>query len=218
MTDGFTPGNRDNRRGMEQPPPPRFPALVVKVPDWVETAVPGPDHVYKTVEERMGLAIRLSRLNIGNNTGGPFGAAVFDIGTAKLVSAGVNLVVPSRWSGGHSEMVACAVAQQLLKTHDLGGPGLPALELVTSTEPCAMCFGAIPWTGVCRLACGASDEDARRIGFDEGPRPADWVRQLEIRGIEVRLGVLREEARQVLDDYASRKGIIYNGRAGRRPG
>ena len=54
----------------------------------------------------------------------------------------------------------------------LGRPDQPARELVASTEPCAQCFGATPWSGVRRLVCGArGSEDARAIGFERGTEP-----------------------------------------------
>jgi hypothetical protein len=71
---------------------------------------------------------------------------------------------------------------------DLGGPRHPLYELVASTQPCAMCLGATPWSGVRHLVCGARDEDAEEIGFDEGMKPADWIRSLEERGITVEEG------------------------------
>ncbi len=77
-----------------------------------------------------------------------------------------------------------------------------------------MCFGATPWSGVRRLVCGAWEDDAREIGFDEGPKPVDWVEALTTRGIEVRRGVLRDTAKSVLRAYASQGGVIYNGRGG----
>lgn len=77
-----------------------------------------------------------------------------------------------------------------------------------------MCLGAIPWSGVRGVACGARDEDARAIGMDEGSKPPDWARALMSRGIEVHVDICRDEATSVLQDYAGRGGIIYNGRGG----
>ena len=37
--------------------------------------------------------------------------------------------------------------------------------------------------------------------FDEGPLPADWVGELERRGIAVRRDILRDQARAVLAVY-----------------
>lgn len=206
-------GETDHRDRASTTSMARFPMLQVALPEWVESFLPAQDHVYATLDERMQLAVDLSRLNVEHGTGGPFGSAIFDMQTNKLLAPGVNLVVSAHWSGAHGEMVAFAIAQQVTGTHDLGGPGMPGYELVTSTEPCSMCFGATPWTGIRRLVCGARDEDARAIGFDEGPKLADWVEALETRGIEVVQDVLRHEASQILKSYATTGGQIYNGRS-----
>ena len=76
-----------------------------------------------------------------------------------------------------------------------------------------MCLGAMPWAGVTRLVCGARDEDARSIGFDEGDKPAGWADRLTERGIEVVLDVRRDEVVGVLQAYAQAGGPIYNGAA-----
>ncbi|CAA9463261.1 MAG: hypothetical protein AVDCRST_MAG14-2813 [uncultured Rubrobacteraceae bacterium] len=75
-----------------------------------------------------------------------------------------------------------------------------------------MCLGAVPWSGVRSLLCGARGEDAEEIGFDEGTKPDRWVRSLEKRGIVVTRDVLRREAASVLREYARRGGEIYNPR------
>jgi tRNA(Arg) A34 adenosine deaminase TadA len=73
-----------------------------------------------------------------------------------------------------------------------------------------MCYGALPWSGISRLACGARDADARAVGFDEGPKLDDWIEQLNARGIDVVRDVLRGDAVAVLHDYAASGGTIYN--------
>jgi hypothetical protein len=45
--------------------------------------------------------------------------------------------------------------------------------------------------------------------FDEGPLPADWVGELERRGIAVVRDVLRDEAREVFHLYARVGGTTY---------
>jgi tRNA(Arg) A34 adenosine deaminase TadA len=157
----------------------------------------------------MDLVIELARTNVDRQTGGPFGAAVFDSETGEILAPGVNLVVSANAAVAHAEMIAIAIAGRALESFDLG---VRATELVSSTEPCAMCLGAIPWSGVSRLVCGGRDEDARRIGFDEGDKPSDWIGRLRKRGIEVVRDVSRAEAVSVLEDYARNGGVIYNGR------
>jgi tRNA(Arg) A34 adenosine deaminase TadA len=191
-----------------------FPQVMLELPGWVEEFLPDPGGAYPTQEDRMPLVIELSRLNVERGTGGPFGAAIFERETGRLLAPGMNLVVPSGCSVAHAEMVAIMIAQQVVGDFDLGGGGKPPYELYASTEPCAMCYGAIPWSGVRGLLCAARDEDARAVGFDEGVKLPDWVTALEERGISVERDVLREDAARVLKDYANSGGEIYNARQG----
>ncbi len=160
----------------------------------------------------MTLITELARLNVQHRTGGPFAAGIFHSNTNSLIAAGVNLVTTSQASIAHAEIVAITFAQQVIRHHNLGTEGQPSHELVTSTEPCAMCLGAIPWSGIKALVCGARGEDATAIGFDEGTKPLNWVESLEARGISVTRDVHRNTATQVLQDYIQDGGIIYNGR------
>lgn len=167
--------------------------------------------VYPTLEARMALAVNLARRNVPEGTGGPFGAAVFEAATGKLVAPGVNLVLSSNLSVAHAEIVALSLAQAKLGDFRLGAKGRPSLQLVTSAAPCAMCLGAVPWSGVRSLVCGARDEDARAIGFDEGDKPIEWRGYLASRGIELIEDVLRLEAAAALRSYHEAGGEIYNG-------
>jgi len=187
--------------------------LCFDLPDWLD--VHAASYVVSTdPEARMAFVIEAARRNVVEGTGGPFAAAVFEEASGALVALGVNLVTSQRLSMLHAEMVALAVAQRRLDTYDLGAAGLPRHELVTSTEPCAMCLGGIGWSGVSRVISGATDADARAIGFDEGPKPIDWAQALSERGIAVHQGVERGAARAVLDQYMAQGGHIYNSREG----
>ena len=192
----------------------RFPGVTLRLPAWVEDLLAEEDRIYPTVEDRMRLAVELSRFNIQHRTGGPFGAVIFERETGRLLAPGVNLVTSLDCSVFHAEMVAIMVAQGIVGNRDLGGPGQAPYELVASTQPCAMCLGATLWSGVGHLVCGARDDDAEEIGFDEGMKPADWVGSLEERGISVERDVLRDEAASVLREYAEGGGEIYNARQG----
>jgi len=189
--------------------------LTLSLPLWLEQALPPPDRTFPAEEERMHLVIGLAGQNIDAGTGGPFAAALFEQGAGRLIAAGVNLVTSLNSSIAHAEIIAIMLAQQRAGTYDLGGDGLPPLELVTSAEPCAMCLGAISWSGVRRLVCGAAGEDVVGIGFDEGAKPSGWQRELEARGIAVVRNICRSEARAVLRRYGEQGGIIYNARQGK---
>jgi tRNA(Arg) A34 adenosine deaminase TadA len=186
-----------------------WPTITLQLPEWLAACLAEIGNVFATEAERMNLAIRLSRLNVEHRTGGPFGAVVFEIGTGRLIAPGVNLVESAGNSTAHAELVALALAQRVLGTHALRGAAGAGFELVTSCEPCAMCLGAVPWSGVSRLVCGARDEDARAIGMDEGQKPPDWVSGLRQRGIETVRDVRRAEAVAVLRLYKERGGLMY---------
>lgn len=184
------------------------PVFTIRFPDWLNDFLFGSPATFPEVEDRMRFVINLSRLNIRHG-GGPFGAAVFD-SNGGLVAPGINLVASSGCSLLHAEMVALAAAQRVLGRYDIGDGGRFLYELYSSSEPCAMCFGAIPWSGVGGLVCGARDEDVRAIGFDEGAKLTDWVSALTRRGIHVERDVLRAEACAVLGGYAAAGGLVYN--------
>lgn len=186
-----------------------MPAITIQLPDWLDEVVDR-ERAYRTVEERVALAIELARQNVLRDLAGPFGAAVFEREAGRLVAAGVNRVVPEKSSVLHAEITALMAAHAALGTYTLSAPGLPAHELVTSCAPCAMCLGATLWSGVRRLVVAARREDAVALGFDEGPVfPASYD-YLAARGIEIVHDVLREEARRVLALYVERGGAVYN--------
>lgn len=189
--------------------PPHASAVTIALPAWAESAVDW-ERRYESDEEKMRVAIALSRINVEQETGGPFGAAVFAPETGRLVGIGVNSVVRLNSSTLHAEVVALMLAEQQLASFSLAAPGLPRHELVTSCEPCAMCLGATLWSGVKRLVCGATRSDATRLGFDEGPVFSASYEYLAHAGIEIAREVCRAEARAVLELYRSKSGPIYN--------
>ena len=187
------------------------PEFSLRLPGWVDIFLAKNTFSFDSAEDRMQFVIALAEQNILNG-GGPFAAAVFTCDSHELIAPGINLVVPLNCSMMHAEMVAISLAQQKMRTFDLGGADIPEMELVTSTEPCAMCMGAVPWSGIHRLVCGARDEDARIVGFDEGAKPEHWEQELKKRGIEIVQDICRAQAAQVLKDYLQTGGLVYNGR------
>lgn len=177
------------------------------LPAWVhehvDTAIAYPGDALK-----VALAIELSRLNIEHRSGGPFGAAVFGPDD-RIVAVGVNRVVPHTTSLAHAENMAYMLAQQRLQTPRLNDV-LSPVTLATSSQPCCQCYGATVWAGIDRLLIGASAEDVMELtSFDEGPLPADWVGELNKRGIEVVRGLHRDDARAVLRAYGESGGDHY---------
>ena len=154
--------------------------VTITLPQWaIEYYDELKDKEFKTDEEMMEVAIELSKRNVENDTGGPFGCAIYERNVqtkiSKLFSVGVNRVVALNNSTTHGEMVAIQLAQSKLGTFSLSATtttdGVSGVEYVlhTSCEPCAMCLGGTFWSGVCEMCCSATKDDAERIGFDEGP-------------------------------------------------
>jgi tRNA(Arg) A34 adenosine deaminase TadA len=183
--------------------------VAANCPEWMEQAVDWGAR-YATDESRMGLAIELARQNVLRGTGGPFGAAVFESGSGLLVAAGVNSVTRLQNSMLHAEILAIMLAESRVGSYTLLGPELPHHELVTTCDPCAMCLGAVLWSGVRRLVTGADRADASALDFDEGPVFPESYAYLEARGVAVVRGVLRREAAAVMELYRRQGGVIYN--------
>ncbi len=248
--------------------------VTITLPAWATTvggnaaqsALPTFDahHKFTSDNEMMSVAISLSDTNVKMESGGPFGAAIFerhyyshdddDAAAAAmdakgkdekcslspppsyctLVSIGMNRVVPMNNSTCHGEMVAIQLAQKKMGSFSLNmmmserdtanndkvvwdneTSNQPRqrqrrqFELFTSCEPCAMCLGATLWSGVSRIVCAATRDDAQSVGFDEGPVYESSYAHLESCGVKVTKGVMKEEAQQVLRKYAE-NGLIYN--------
>lgn len=186
-----------------------------RLPSWAIRLARRQQSPIVAASDRMRFVIQLALTNVTAQTGGPFGAAVFETKTGRLIAVGVNVVEPTNCSLAHAEVVALANAHATLKQFDLDAPGMPKLTLVTSCEPCAMCYGAILWSGVRNVVCAARGSDAAAIGFDEAPKPKNWVTELEKRRISVVRDMCRAEAKAVFRQYQESGGRIYNARKGR---
>jgi tRNA(Arg) A34 adenosine deaminase TadA len=186
--------------------------LHLTLPVWVHDEV-DQARGYASDEDKVALAIALSRHNIEARSGGPFGAVVFGVDD-RIIAIGVNRVLPQHCSLAHAETMAYMLAQQRtqrsrLNLDDAGGHVGP-ITLATSSQPCCQCYGATFWAGVDRLLIGARSEDVMALTeFDEGPLPADWIGELERRGIAVVRDLHRDAACDVLRSYGSQGGKFY---------
>jgi len=190
-------------------------SIIVEMPSWIADEMARRPSLYPELDARVQLVIEFSRLNVEHDTGGPFAAAVFEEESGRLVSIGVNRVVPTSVSSAHAEFTALALAQQKLGTFDLGGPGMPAHQLVVNWRPCTMCFGAVIWSGVRSLALAGSGVAVEEVtGFDEGPMFDNWIEELNARGIEVLDNLDREGALKVFRYFRDSAKIVYNARKG----
>ncbi len=132
----------------------------------------------------------------------PFGALISDAaGMVRLEAE--NTVVTTADCTGHAEMNAIRQACATLDPDVLA-----TATLYTSTEPCAMCAGAIYWAGVSRVVFGLREEELRVLtGVDPGnPTLALPCREVFARGqrpIDVIGPLLEDEARAVHEGFWS---------------
>jgi len=188
------------------------------MPEWAAAEVAGLADRIPSVEARMRVVLRFARLNFESDTGGPFAAGIFERDSGRPIAIGVNRVVASGCSSAHAEVMAISLAQKALNTWDLGAAGLPAHQLAVNWRPCAMCYGAVLWSGVRSLVVAGSGPELEQItGFDEGPLSPRWADELTERGIEVVDGILREEACDLFRAFKAVARAVYNARQG-RPG
>jgi tRNA(Arg) A34 adenosine deaminase TadA len=188
-----------------------------ELPAWVLDELAEIPERLSSDEDRMAVVNRLAERNYREGSGGPFAALVLERVTGRVISAGVNVVLASGLSSAHAEVVALCLAQTSLGRWDLGAVELAEHELVVNWRPCAMCYGAVLWSGVTRLVvAGVGPELEQLTGFDEGPVRDDWDEQLVARGISVTEGVLRASALKVFaaygDHVASTGAVVYNAR------
>src|SRR5438445_12296644 len=110
--------------------PSAAPRVVIDVPSWVEPATRS-RQVYGTDDEKMALVISLARENVDRRTGGPFGAAVFEAASGRLVAAGVNSVTRLQNCVLHAEVIAIVLGQHSVPTLSMGTPASTTYEITT---------------------------------------------------------------------------------------
>jgi tRNA(Arg) A34 adenosine deaminase TadA len=128
----------------------------------------------------------------------PFGALLVDAGNHVLLSA-ENTVVTTGDVTRHAEINLIRAASARFSADVLA-----TCTLYTSTEPCAMCAGAIHWGNVGRVVYGVRAETLYAMA---GPSPHDlYLPCREVfarseRPIEVVGPLLEDEGRQVHEGF-----------------
>ena len=131
----------------------------------------------------------------------PFGALIVNQWGETVIEARNNAVRPKGDPTQHAEMVACSRAAKLLSNSELS-----QCTLYTSTEPCAMCAGAIYWTGIGRVVYGLPEQDLLKYtgSHEQNPTLDIPCRDIFARGqrvIEVSGPLLAEEAGKVHEGF-----------------
>jgi tRNA(Arg) A34 adenosine deaminase TadA len=145
-------------------------------------------------------AIELAREARGDGRH-PFGALIVNERGETVVAARNNAVQPKGDPTQHAELLACVRAAQLLSEE-----ALARCTLYTSTEPCAMCAGAIYWIGIGRVVFALSETGLMRYtgSHKENPTLDLPCREVFARGqkpIAVVGPLLEDEAGKVHEGF-----------------
>jgi tRNA(Arg) A34 adenosine deaminase TadA len=144
-----------------------------------------------TGEKWMKVAIELAN-RAKENGNHPFGALLVLGGEVVLTAE--NTVVTGNNPTQHAEMnLMNKIAESNLSRHDMA-----RATLVTSTEPCAMCSGAIVWGGVKHVVYGCPCEILGKLAGDDFLIPCRNILSLSKNfAVAVDGPVLEDEAKNV---------------------
>jgi tRNA(Arg) A34 adenosine deaminase TadA len=130
----------------------------------------------------------------------PFGSLLVDA-TGRVVLEAENTVVTDRDATGHAELNLVRNASAQFDPSLLEGA-----TLYTSTEPCAMCSGAIYWSGIGRVVYALGSETLMAIVEDVSGSGTLALSCREVlargrRAVEVSGPHLEEQARRVQEGF-----------------
>ena len=183
--------------------------LTISLPDWVND-VDRPD-VQAHLTDRMEFVLDLAVRNVDRGTGGPFAAAVFEQGSGRLVSVGVNRVVPE-----NRAWLTRRCSRSGWRRHPWGPTTSGALDSHDSSWSAAARCARCAWVRSCGPGWARSctprrpGMSSRQWGSTRGRRRPDYSHQLAHRGIRVVPGVMRDQGLAVLRRYVAAGGVVYN--------
>ena len=124
----------------------------------------------------------------------PFAALVAKANGEIVCTAENNSMPPEGDPTQHAELVAAAKAARLLPPEELAD-----CTLYTSAEPCAMCAGAVYWTGIGRVVYALSEHALLGLTGDHPENPTFSLPCREVfargqRDVEVIGPLLEDEA------------------------
>jgi tRNA(Arg) A34 adenosine deaminase TadA len=111
---------------------------------------------------RRSFAVARRSLTHGNH---PF-AAILVSATGEVLIEAENGFMPERDMTGHAERLLATAASKQFDRADLAG-----CTLYASAEPCAMCAGAIYWSGIGRVVYGLAERRLKTITGNHAENP-----------------------------------------------
>jgi tRNA(adenine34) deaminase len=149
---------------------------------------PTPDPVVEPDDEQyIRTAIRLAR----NVPKYPFGALLVDRTRGRVIAEGWNRSVKNpTWHGEMDAINKCAASHRTIDW--------TKLTLYTTAEPCAMCQGAVAWSGISRVVFGSSIPFLKSLNWWAIDIRAEEIARLSpFRQCAVVGGVLEEECNKL---------------------
>jgi len=145
-------------------------------------------------------AIRMARLGVEENRGGPFGAIIVKDG--EIIGTGNNGVTSTNDPTAHAEVTAIRHACQQVSDFQLDGA-----TIYSSCEPCPMCLAAIYWARIERVVYACTRDDAANIGFDD----AHIYNELPLTNAERSIKIdtmMRDEGLKAFDDWKEKENKV----------
>ena len=137
-------------------------------------------------ETHMKRAIRLA----GNNPKYPFAAVLVDQGGAVVAEGWNRSVHNPTWHGEMDAINKCAASNPKIDWS--------RLTLYTTAEPCAMCQGAVAWSGIKRVVYGSSIPFLKSLNWWAiDIRAEELARLARFRECAVVGGVLEEDCNKL---------------------
>jgi tRNA(Arg) A34 adenosine deaminase TadA len=113
---------------------------------------------------RLRDAIEVANAAVANGNH-PFGAVLADA-SGQVVLTAQNTVNTENDCTGHAETNLVRAAWK-----QFGGSALAGFTLYTSCEPCAMCSGAIYWSGIGAMVFAMTEADLAKLTGDHAENP-----------------------------------------------
>ena len=131
----------------------------------------------------------------------PFGAVLADSNGTLLMEQGNGYSSEGGDRTAHAERLLASSAARVYSLEDLA-----EFTLYTSAEPCAMCAGAIYWSGIGRVVYGQTEKSLKEQTGDheENPTldlPCEIIFAAGQRPTEIIGPLLEDEAAQLQADY-----------------
>lgn len=155
-------------------------------------------------KEFMDIAIELSKKAYY-----PYGAVI--VKDNKIIGRSDNKTPVSKSGFSHAELRAIEDAMDQLGGH-LCADGGKGVTIYSSCEPCAMCMGAILYTGIDRLVYGATLEDSEECVNEILAKSSDIAKVCSNRKIEIIPEFQRDEAVKVLKKWKNSNTQLKTGK------